>query len=462
MQRPSGPDKTLLKQLDKGYEPSQVELLALRFLHQHFDFSSLLTEFNEEGVRLTLIQFLKSGQNCVHYSPAVIDAKKPQEAPGHPSLEVWLDFINRQIEAQKINVGELIVAPLLQVQLGRRHFNTLVIYYETKNRFRVYIIEPRDNNLTKKLLSYPIEGLQQLFIAKLKGQVEFLNIKIGHQSLIDDTSCGKHHLNYLEVVASLPIELIQKPKDLKNILKRASLIRRFWDDEKLTQLWRDLRIAERIGSGEMTTNDIIANGEDQGTLKEKNHSRIDVVTLWNRVLASWEKFSDEYAKRQSTLFDRHTRQFSVRFLTNFIRRLTEQGLGEDWRRETYYKLLEVLFAFYVASPQSQSDMRVKLEESLGILFEVDVSALLKTYSHANLEKYFFDRLLILRMGFVIHSDKLKSIYELTRFINDLDTGIKLTDGGEKAVDLKRVLHFEQLKIQLNMLIVEMPQKRLHN
>ena len=66
------------------------------------------------------------------------------------------------------------------------------------------------------------------------------------------------------------------------------------------------------------------------------------------------------------------------------------------------------------------------------------------------------------MGFVIHSDKLKSIYELTRFINDLDTGIKLTEGGEKAVDLKRVLHFEQLKIQLNMLIVEMPQKRLHN
>ncbi len=444
MQRPD-PPKVIAA---SGYKPSQVEWLTLRALHQRFDFLTVLHEpvSLESPYQLTLFQFRRADRSVLHYCPAILDAQNPFEAPGHPELSAWLNYIKRQLSANVIQPHDVILAPLLQVQLGRRHFNTLAIYIENPHQYNVFIIEPRDNNMTNRLRKYPINALRERIANQLGGQVKFFNIKIGQQSLTDDVSCGKHQINYAEILAGLPAAFFQNPTRLKKILKQASLVRRLLDEENL------VRMQGAFELGEENWDSLLAKTQTQQLLHDTFKLNANPPERGDAVFEMLQRYIQEFPLTFG-LFKKHTRHLTGVALFALLRDLTHGDMR--LQRDIHYKMTEVLFAFYSSIKSPDSQLRLTLEEILtGLLKANDErAAVLKKYSSASnraekLEAYFFDRLVNLRIEFAIHPERLHALYEAARTVNQLDLDVKEKD----LKTTERVKMFTKIQENLDTLL----------
>lgn len=443
MQRPDPPKAIAAK----GYEPTQVEWLSLRTLHQRFDFLTVLhVPASFETPDLTLFQFRRPDRSVLHYCPAILDVRDAFAAPGHPDLSTWLIYIQSQLSANVIKPHDVIVAPLLQVQLGRRHFNTLAIFIENSHQYNVFIIEPRDNNMTKHLRYYPVNTLGERIANQLGEQVKFFNIKIGQQSLIDDVSCGKHQINYTEVLAGLPAAFFQNPVRLKKILKQVSMVRRLLDEENLVRMRSAFVLEDNWDS-------ILAKTQTQQMLQGTFKVNADLAVTRNTIFEILQRYIQEFPLRFG-LFKKHTRHLTGVALLALLRDLTHAALERP--QEVHYKMTEVLFAFYSSIKSPESQLRLTLEEMLTELLKAngERAAVRKQYSSASdralkLEAYFFDRLVNLRIEFDIHPERLHAIYKAVRAVNRLDKGVKEND----LKSAGRVEMFTTIQNNLNALLI---------
>ena len=190
-------------------------------------------------------QFQRIDNKKINYFQAIQDA--PDKENKYPTLDQWLETYkklnNEQLFSRvKTSIHDISIVPFLQVQRGRKHFNTLLIHADKDGTVYVYIIEPRSSNLTRSSGFYPIDESKKKIIDAIQGQtingvkvknIKFSNPKMGHQPFYDDTECGAHHINYVEIIAQLRDRDIENQKSFKKFLSRARLDRRNSDNQKI-------------------------------------------------------------------------------------------------------------------------------------------------------------------------------------------------------------------------------------
>jgi len=257
----------------RGYTPSQVWEVGHQQLSEDASSATLLetthqrlleqTESRKGSLRFSDIGYrysYPSGKNInLFYSLRDAEGETDEEkqaAADCLTVDEWMQDYMRLVKQGKISLRDVTLAPVLQIQQGRKHFNTLVVYQNDQGEMKVYLLEPRTSRLTwegfypsaqvtKTVVRNFLEHKKELQASAISYDI----IYTGQQAFYNDTECGAHHLNYLAQMARLDTKILADPAQLQYQLQQTALGMRVGDseipDELHTQRVQEISVKQK-------------------------------------------------------------------------------------------------------------------------------------------------------------------------------------------------------------------------
>jgi hypothetical protein len=279
----------------KRYKPQHVQTVSLDFLHSHFHFRDMLSHGNpDSGAPLvTAYQFTRPDGRKINYFQTIKDANKDPVNYPYPTLETWLIAYNDMILSGQVSPQDISIMPLVQVRKGREHFNTLCAYMDSSNRLRVLIIEPRSDN-RMMINNYPVDDMIRTIrntLQRLQPDVDVVieNPKIGVQPTLDDTTCGAHQINFVEVISQLSSEKLDDTQVVTRYLKSVNLGRREADNRIISYFNRKIQ-----GAAEVIGQDAL----DKESQTQNEASEVNRAPVAKRSCAAIISIDDDFDRKQ--------------------------------------------------------------------------------------------------------------------------------------------------------------------
>lgn len=462
------------------YKPDMIYPIMLYYLHSHLTYLNPLKLTKSNNDTFYGHQFKRDDGIVVNYFYAIqdeVDNRPPESSlgKGHPILD---EFITMCVNAKILTPNSITIAPLEQIQLNRAHFNTILIY-TSPTAVHAYLIEPRSNDITSRLVSYPTDSLlddikRELIIPN--STINVSSIKVGRQPLHDDKTCGAHHINFSELITKLPTPIIESANKLKKSLATTSLTTRNNDNQILAsmrgklQSYMDINLPPENGFIDISApikvmkTDIDPDGFYDGEyadvksiddLEFQNQlTNLHIKTQSNETLQSAIDSINQYTEHQSlfSLFRSHTRHKTKDLITSAL-----STLQTDNDPASIVKSSILLLATFNSISDKTSRLRINIGEAVSTLLDCKLEYSIKQDKLFEVDPLFKAKFKLLISSFdETQIDQYKSdLSKITRImddINSLDT--KLIDKIAEPVDrdADRAALFAQVKtiLQINM------------
>lgn len=355
-----------------------------------------------------------------------------------PTLAEWLS------NAPVIENNSITIAPFVQVDLGRRHFNTLVIHADAHGNTQVYILEPRSNQfvLPKRFtLIYPIERAVELLKTRFGENVACLNL--GVQSLLDDISCGAHHINFAEMISHLDGETIRDREKLQRALRVTSADSRLLDGGKFDDEAPAVVMPSGISSTSLDLEDgftDIALTRDSDSERSQD-AMMRVMTTSEPIVSGsvpsllngmdkansiLQRYHAE-CKPSGGLFSKHTRHATVRAIQQRIAEIAQSDDTPDMKK---FNVAMLLFSAFLTNKSRHSQLRGLIASALASVLDCErdyaVVASITRHKDESLVPgvdLFRHQLtmLQLRAGVNVNNAKVEHLFATMSELHDLDT-----------------------------------------
>lgn len=385
------------------YKPEDVTHVGLYCLHRDLTYIASIKQHCETSSDITGYKFRRNDGQVFNYFEVLQDVSDQhisvdkRKGRNYPTLDDFIDGYKKLLDKGVINKGDINIAPLVQVQHQRAHFNTLVVYLDEDNIIHAYIIEPRSTDyMFNKMKDYGIQELANSIKTRFdKDQPINANaIKIGKQSITDDKTCGAHQINFTEVMTMLPASVFKTAADLQAFLAHTHLTRRKNDNDLIETIttafgvFKDYKDKlqqkfdpEPSASSAATKVEDDSDDENAFTLiDEKNENALIYLhhpefqqklstdfeakrkqTPTDLIATSIQEIENGYIgkhKKSLQLFKSHTRHDTAKFINETLESIKNENIGDD------KKLLKAAL-FLQAAFNSISDNKSELRLSLG-------------------------------------------------------------------------------------------------
>lgn len=205
-------------QRPKKYTPTQVGRVCVYNLCHTLTYQvselcnvGFHADFDCAKFQIPKTTFKRPGDGAtIHYFGTVQDKDNDQTA-AYPGVNEWIKYYVSALEKKEINMTDITLLPIVLVQYGRNHFNTLVITGRDKQLF-VGLIEPKSFNMSAYKIGlfplpyvYPVESIFNSIKEGFGGVVlvDVAQIKLGSQGVLNDQDCGAYHINAVECISRL-------------------------------------------------------------------------------------------------------------------------------------------------------------------------------------------------------------------------------------------------------------------
>jgi len=421
----------------KKYTPGQVYQISLHALHRDLtyqnSFATQSQRFHTATSKAAGHEFLRADGKVIKYFHSIHDADiRAPQGKGQRQVERahFLDVDDWCMEfGRNINEDELVIVPLLQIQHGRRHFNTIVICNK-----HIYIIEPRSTNIARdgaKPIIYPTKAIGDALLSAFPDYT-FSNIFVGQPRFFNDIDGAAHHLNYAETLCTLTDDVLNDKKKLTSALEQTQLSRRAQDETILNRM--DF-VGGQFSAGNPFAQPLDLHGNfnldgeeqrqsyigEQLGLSHENKYRND-IKMATEEMQGYLK----HANKHHNFFHPHTRNATADFL-----KLCASSFKAGNRNERL-RLSMMFYASYISISDKSSGLRKHLEKALVNLLDCSTEyAALKDSSlptTKNIEHLFSQRLhgeMLVVAGSEItdYSKALDGMKTAMKTVDDIDAGI---------------------------------------
>lgn len=489
----------------KQYEPEDVTKVGLYCLHSNLTYFDSFKKACKTSNDIVGYKFRRQDGQVFNYFQVLQDVddehvpREERKGRKYPTLDEFIDGYKQMLEDGIIQKGEINIAPLVQVQYQRAHFNTLVIYSDENNVTHAYIIEPRSTDyMPNKLKDYGIDKLASHIESKFdEDKINAQAIKVGKQSIADDKTCGAHQINFTEIMTMLPTDVFTHPANLQQHLAHTHVTRRRNDNaliHLITTSFADFKAnktpaansaasasssVKKIESDIDSDNDLetfttiddidekliiyLHNKEFQSALSKRFADRRN-LTISDLLITSIDEIEKGYLnKHQSKLFNffsGHTRQDAAQLIKDALEFIHKNPNIADDR-----KLLDaviLLFANFNAIKDTKSDLRLCLGGALARLLDCEYEYQTQLVNssaitlRSNFETLFNDHLEF-KLAHLNNTDvqlligKLKTITQKMIAIDNIDASFIHKIGSKDKENLQRNNLIDEIKKEIGMI-----------